>query len=130
MEQVLCVVQDEVARRIASPHGSKQYGILSVLLQAFYEITYVFQMPPHVFTPPPKINSAVLHLKRNNRQMPLEQREKLKAFVKLAFSSRRKQIKNNLKNIPNYQDMIQDHILTQRAEALSVDTFLNIYSII
>ena len=65
VEQVVCMLQKEVADRIAAPPGSKTYGILSVLLQAYYNIQYLFKVPPGVFTPPPKVMSAVIRLERN-----------------------------------------------------------------
>jgi len=65
VEQMVCMLQKEVAERIAAPHGNKTYGILSVLLQAYYDIEYLFKVPPGVFTPPPKVLSAVIRLKRN-----------------------------------------------------------------
>ena len=68
VNETVCMIQKEVAVRIASPPGSKDYGILSVLLQAYYHIEYLFTVPPQVFNPPPKVQSAVIRLRRNNRK--------------------------------------------------------------
>ncbi len=122
--QVVCMLQKEVADRIAEKPGSKTYGILSVLLQAYYNIDYLFKVPPGVFFPPPKVMSAVIRLTRNNR-LKLECDEVLfKVVVKQAFQNRRKTLRNALK-VLNLPASLLDHaLLDKRAEQLGVDEFI------
>ena len=95
--EVVCMIQKEVAERIAAPPGSKTYGILSVLLQAWYDIEYLFTVGEGAFIPPPKVKSAVIRLTRNDRT-DLGCDEKLfKSVVKTAFNQRRKTLRNSLK---------------------------------
>jgi 16S rRNA (adenine1518-N6/adenine1519-N6)-dimethyltransferase len=95
--EVVCMIQKEVAERIAAPPGSKTYGILSVLLQAWYDIEYLFTVGEGAFIPPPKVKSAVIRLKRNDR-IELGCDEILfKSVVKTAFNQRRKRLRNSLK---------------------------------
>jgi 16S rRNA (adenine1518-N6/adenine1519-N6)-dimethyltransferase len=122
--EVVGMLQKEVAQRLASPPGSRAYGILSVLLQAFYDIEYCFEVPPHVFLPPPKVDSAVIRLVRNEVK-ELECDEILfKKVVKIAFNQRRKMLRNALKPIlpPEFNTNIQ--MLDRRAETLSVADFV------
>jgi 16S rRNA (adenine1518-N6/adenine1519-N6)-dimethyltransferase len=122
--EVVCMLQKEVAERIASPPGSKVYGILSVLLQAFYDIKYQFKVDEHVFNPPPRVKSAVISLKRNNREK-LDCNEKFFfSVVKQGFNNRRKTLRNALKPIGLPEVMLTDAILDKRAEQLSVDDFI------
>lgn len=126
---VVCMIQKEVADRIKANHGNKTYGILSVLLQAFYDIDYLFTVGPKVFDPPPKVNSAVIHLKRNNRKQ-LDCNEQLFfKIVKLGFNQRRKTLRNSLKsillNLPT-----DDDIFNKRPEQLNVDQFIYLTNII
>lgn len=115
--------QKEVAKRIVSPPGNKDYGILSVLLQAYYNIEYLFDVPPHVFTPPPKVDSGVIRLVRNNVEK-LDCDEKLfKTVVKLAFNQRRKMLRNGLSSLAKGRD---HRLFTQRAEQLSVAEFVEL----
>jgi len=120
---VVGMVQKEVAERIREAPGSKVYGILSVLLQAFYDIEYLFTVSEHVFIPPPKVKSAVIRLTRNQREK-LDCDEKLfKQVVKMAFNQRRKVLGNALKPggfrvPPGYSG--------RRAEELSVDGFIDL----
>jgi 16S rRNA (adenine1518-N6/adenine1519-N6)-dimethyltransferase len=123
--ETVCMIQKEVALRIASPPGSKEYGILSVLLQAWYKIEYLFTVPPQVFIPPPKVNSAVIRLRRNNT-MELRCNEALfKKVVKTAFNQRRKTLRNSLKNILLNLDT-SEPIFQKRPEQLGVDEFVNL----
>ncbi len=120
--QCVGMVQKEVAERMAEPPGSRSYGILSVLLQAFYDIEYLFTVHENVFTPPPKVKSAVVRLKRNGiKELPCD--EKLFAkVVKATFNQRRKTIRNSLKSAGLLPD--EDHpFLTLRPEQLSVAQF-------
>lgn len=124
--EVVCMLQKEVAQRIASPKGNRDYGILSVLLQAFYDIEYLFDVPPDVFNPPPKVNSGVIRLVRNEVQN-LECDEKLFfRVVKQAFSTRRKTLRNCLKSMGLPEDMKEDPILDKRAEQLGVEEFVQL----
>lgn len=124
--EVVGMIQKEVADRLVSPPGNKTYGILSVLLQTFYTLEYVVTVPPQVFSPPPKVQSAVIRLQRNSRKtMPCDERAYFR-LVKQAFQNRRKTLRNALKPL-NLPESVQDlPILSQRAEQLSVDDFLSL----
>jgi 16S rRNA (adenine1518-N6/adenine1519-N6)-dimethyltransferase len=124
VRQVICMLQKEVADRIAEKEGSKTYGILSVLLQAFYNVEYLFKVPPGVFFPPPKVMSAVIRLTRNNRvQLPCSEVFFFRV-VKQAFQNRRKTLRNALKplNLPTQISALA--IMDLRAEQLSVEAFI------
>ena len=115
--------QKEVAERVASPPGSKKYGIISVLLQAYYNIEYLFTVDESVFDPPPKVKSGVIRLKRNEK-FKLDCNEKFfKQVVKQSFSQRRKTLRNSLKPLIGKSDF-DDQILTLRAEKLSLEDFV------
>ena len=116
--------QKEVAQRICEKEGSKTYGILSVLAQAFYDAEYLFTVPPSVFNPPPKVDSGVLRLKRKeNFTLPCDEKMLFKV-VKTAFQQRRKTLRNSLKSF-NISDKIkEDAIFGQRPEQLSVSQFI------
>ena len=122
--EVVCMIQKEVAERIAEKPGSKTYGILSVLLQAWYDIEYCFTVGPGAFAPPPKVHSAVIRLTRNGRT-DLGCDEKLfKQVVKTAFNQRRKTLRNALKPLlPDRQDL---PFMDLRAERLSVEDFVQL----
>ncbi|WCO01914.1 16S rRNA (adenine(1518)-N(6)/adenine(1519)-N(6))-dimethyltransferase RsmA [Psychroserpens ponticola] len=118
--------QKEVAARICSKEGSKVYGILSVLTQAFYEAEYLFTVPPTVFNPPPKIDSGVLRLKRKEN-FSLNCDEKLFfRVVKTAFQQRRKTLRNSLKTFNLSDNLKANVIFDKRPEQLSVDSFLEL----
>ena len=122
--EVVCMLQKEVARRIASPKGSKEYGILSVLLQAWYDIEYLFSVPPGVFNPPPKVNSGVIRLTRNKVQK-LDCNERLfQQVVKGGFGNRRKTLRNSLKSFQLTEEFKSHPILDKRAEQLDVADFV------
>ncbi|MES2733554.1 MAG: 16S rRNA (adenine(1518)-N(6)/adenine(1519)-N(6))-dimethyltransferase RsmA [Bacteroidota bacterium] len=124
--EVVCMLQKEVARRIASPPGNKEYGILSVFLQAYYDIEYNFTVPPHVFEPPPKVQSGVIRLRRNQVQS-LDCDEKLFfRLVKQGFNNRRKTLRNALKPMGPTEEMNQSPFLDKRAEQLSVADFVQL----
>lgn len=123
---IVCMLQKEVADRIASPPGNKTYGILSVLLQAFYDIEYLFKVPPGVFIPPPKVMSAVIRLKRNQRQQLDCNEAMFFKVVKQGFNNRRKTLRNALKNLNLAAEFSVLPIFNQRAEQLSVDEFVYI----
>ena len=124
--EVVCMLQEEVAQRICSKPGSRVYGILSVFLQAWYDIEYLFGVPPEVFNPPPKVHSAVIRLKRN-AVTELGCNEILfYKVIKQAFNQRRKMLRNSLKSFfPNQEDM-EASLLTMRPEQLSVSDFVNL----
>ena len=122
--QTVCMIQKEVADRIAEAPGTKTYGILSVLLQAWYDIEYVLSVGPGAFCPPPKVHSAVIRLKRNSRT-DLGCDEKLfKQVVKTAFNQRRKTLRNALKPLTKEGQDTSDPIFDLRAEKLSVEEFV------
>lgn len=120
------MLQKEVAERIASPHGNKTYGILSVFLQAYYDIDYLFTVEPHVFNPPPKVRSAVIRLKRNQTK-EIDCSEKLFfAVVKQGFNNRRKTLRNALKSFNLPPEVTANDVFNKRAEQLSVDDFIQL----
>ena len=124
--EVVCMIQKEVAERIAEPPGSKTYGILSVLLQAWYDIEYCFSVGPGAFAPPPKVQSAVIRLRRNTR-LSLGCDEKLfKQVVKTAFNQRRKTLRNALKPLLPEGADTSDPIFDLRAERLGVEDFVRL----
>lgn len=120
--------QKEVAQRICSPKGSKVYGILSVLTQAFYNAEYLFTVPPHVFNPPPKVDSGVLRLTRkDNYSLPCNETLFFKV-VKAAFNQRRKTLRNSLKTFNLAENLKANSIFGMRPEQLDVQDFIEITS--
>lgn len=122
--EVVCMLQKEVAERIAAPPGSKTYGILSVLLQAWYNIEYLFTVEPHMFIPPPKVRSAVIRLKRNTSTELGCDPALFKMVVKTAFNQRRKTLRNALKSLNLTPGTEMEELLDKRAERLSVADFV------
>jgi len=118
--------QKEVAQRIAEKEGSKVYGIMSVLTQAFYDVEYLFTVPPTVFNPPPKVDSGVIRLTRKeNFTLPVN--EKLfYTVVKTAFNQRRKTMRNSLKTLNLSDNLREDPIFAKRPEQLSVQEFISL----
>jgi 16S rRNA (adenine1518-N6/adenine1519-N6)-dimethyltransferase len=118
--------QKEVAERICEKKGSKTYGILSVLVQAFYHAEYLFTVDEHVFNPPPKVKSGVLRLTRKeNYTLPVD--EKLFfSVVKAGFNQRRKTLRNSLKTYITTQELKEDSIFDLRPEQLSVEQFIEL----
>jgi 16S rRNA (adenine1518-N6/adenine1519-N6)-dimethyltransferase len=128
--EVVGMFQKEVAERIAAGPGSKTYGILSVLLSAFYNIEYLFTVSEHVFNPPPKVKSAVIRLRRNN-VTSLECDEKFfVAVVKAGFNQRRKTLHNALKPLGLPLDALPEEFMRKRAEQLSVADFVLITKVL
>ena len=118
--------QKEVAERICEPPGSKKYGILSVLSQLYYETEYLFTVPPTVFNPPPKVDSAVIRLTRK-QNIDLDYDEALlKKVVKLSFQQRRKTLRNSLKTLNLPDNLREDSIFDLRPEKLSGDDFIHL----
>lgn len=121
------MIQKEVAERIASGPGSKAFGILSVLIQAWYKVEYLFTVDPHVFNPPPKVKSAVIRMTRNETT-ELGCDEKLfKQVVKTTFNQRRKTLRNSIKPILGKETpLLQEEIFNKRPEQLSVQQFIDL----
>jgi 16S rRNA (adenine1518-N6/adenine1519-N6)-dimethyltransferase len=123
VHQVVGMFQKEVAERIASGPGNRDYGILSVFMQAFYDIEYLFTVPEHVFTPPPRVKSGVIRCVRNDRQSLDCDEQQFKRVVKAGFNQRRKTLRNALKTLlpPNASAV---PFLDARAETLSWHDFV------
>ena len=125
---VVCMLQKEVAERLASPPGSKKYGILSVLLQAFYSIEYLFTVHEHVFNPPPRVKSGVIRLTRNEvKELSCDEKLFFR-LVKQGFNNRRKTLRNALKSLNLPVEQIDEKYLKSRAEQLSVSEWLDLTS--
>lgn len=122
--QVVCMIQKEVAERIAEKPGSKTYGILSVLLQAWYDIEYLFTVGPGCFAPPPKVHSAVIRLRRNGRTSLGCDEALFKKVVKTSFGQRRKTLRNSLKVLAPGAEFFADPVFDLRPERLSVEEFV------
>ncbi len=122
--EIVCMLQKEVAERIASPPGNKAYGILSVLLQAWYRIEYLFTVNEHVFIPPPKVKSAVIRLTRNETTDLGCDPKAFKNIIKTAFNQRRENIEECAEVI-QFQSITQIRIIIdQRAEQLGVEDYI------
>ena len=121
------MIQKEVAERIASKPGCKAYGILSVLMQAWHDIEYLFTVPEHVFNPPPKVKSAVIKMTRNKTER-LGCNEKLfKTIVKTGFNQRRKTLRNSLRQLLGKKcELLEDPVFDKRPEQLSVKQFIDL----
>lgn len=124
VSEVICMVQLEVAQRIAAPPGSKTYGILSVLLQAWYNIHIAFEVGPGAFVPPPKVKSAVMHLRRNNVESLGCDEQLFRKVVKQAFNQRRKTLRNALQGLVSRE--ATHPLLEKRAEQLAIQDFVNL----
>jgi 16S rRNA (adenine1518-N6/adenine1519-N6)-dimethyltransferase len=133
------MIQKEVAERIAAAPGNKSYGILSVLIQAWYSVEYLFTVHEHVFNPPPKVKSAVIRMSRNSTTSLGCDEQLFKRLVKTTFNQRRKTLRNNIRPllgeldtqcakegfpIPDHSTLLQDPIFNQRPEQLSVQQFI------
>lgn len=126
--EVVCMIQKEVAERLAAGPGTKTYGILSVLLQAWYDIEYLFTVGEGAFVPPPKVKSAVIRLTRNDRATLACDEDLFKKVVKTTFNQRRKTIRNSLKPILASFQTLPSYIpyLDARPEQLSVEEFVEL----
>ena len=133
------MIQKEVAERIAAAPGNKSYGILSVLIQAWYSVEYLFTVHEHVFNPPPKVKSAVIRMTRNSTTSLGCDEQLFKRLVKTTFNQRRKTLRNNIRPLlgeldtqcakegfptPDHSTLLQDPIFNQRPEQLSVQQFI------
>jgi 16S rRNA (adenine1518-N6/adenine1519-N6)-dimethyltransferase len=114
--------QKEVAQRIASKPGSKIYGIMSVLTQAFYDVEYLFDVPPGCFNPPPKVMSAVIRLRHRQEAPVMKDERSFFVLVKAAFNQRRKTLRNAVRSLFT-DDTLKDEIFNKRAEQLSIKDF-------
>lgn len=126
------MIQKEVAERLAAGPGSKTYGILSVLIQAWYDVEYLFTVPPGVFNPPPKVQSAVVRMRRNGiSALPCAEKD-FRTLVKNAFGTRRKTLRNCLRQLINdwcptrAAEILADPLFDHRAEQLSVQEFIDL----
>lgn len=130
VSQIVGMFQKEVAERIASEPGSKEYGILSVLIQAYYNVDYLFTVPPGVFNPPPKVKSGVIKAVRRTDDVFKGVNPSLfKSIVKMAFNQRRKTLRNGLRSYLR-TDIINNPVFDLRAERLSVDDFVELTRLI
>ena len=129
VKEVVCMIQKEVAQRIVNKAGTKEYGILSVFLQAYFDIEYLFTVDENVFLPPPKVKSAVIRLKRNNREnLPCDEKF-FRQIVKESFNLRRKMLRNSLGKYFTGQEN-EKKFLTLRPEQLSVDDFVELTNLL
>ena len=128
------MLQEEVARRIASPPGSKEYGILSVLFALFADVEIVMRLPPRAFSPPPKVSSAVLRIRfRESAHAEVADVEDFERFLQTAFKRRRRTLENNLQD--SYANLKENLRLlniagSRRAETLSVGDFARLYTVL
>lgn len=123
--QITGMFQKEMARRVASKECSREYGIISVLIQCYYEVHYLFDVPPSSFSPPPNVMSGVIHLKRReNPLIPLMYQREFKMIVKTGFNQRRKTMRNSLRSLFRTNDNMTDPLFDKRPEQLSVEAFL------
>ena len=129
ISEVVCMVQKEVAERISAVPGTKTYGILSVLLQAYYRIEFLFKVTPKVFFPQPKVNSAVIRLTRNSISKLDCDESLFFQIVKACFNQRRKTIKNSIRKITENK-LLQSDLLLKRPEQLNVEQFVSLTKIV
>ena len=125
VEGKLGMFQKEVAQRIASKPGNKVYGILSVLVQAFFEVDYLFEVHEQCFTPPPKVKSAVIRLTPKAEPLQIHNEKQFFLLVKTAFNQRRKTLRNAVRNL-FVEEMLKKPIFDKRAEQLSVTDFVEL----
>ena len=129
--EVVGMFQKEVAERLVAPPGTRKTGILSVLLQTWYDCEYLFTVDKEVFDPPPKVQSGVIRLKRNKRKKLEVDEQDFKRIIKLAFNQRRKTLRNSLKSVLNETDIdTSDPFFTKRPEQLSVEEFIGLVKLL
>lgn len=119
---IIGMFQKEVAQRVAAKEGSKIYGVISVLMQAYYDVEYLFDVSNQSFTPPPKVQSGVIRLKRKKELIKVKSDRAFVVLVKTAFNQRRKTLRNSVK-AQFTPEVLQDDIFNKRAEALTVNDF-------
>ena len=122
VERVVGMFQKEVAQRIAAKEGNKTYGVLSVLVQAFFDTEYLFEVSENSFNPPPKVKSAVIRLMPRAERLNLKDEKHFFLLVKTAFNQRRKTLRNAVKSLFD-ENTLKDDIFNKRAEQLSVKDF-------
>ncbi len=127
VDEVIGMFQKEVAQRVASKEGNKTYGILSVLIQAYFKVEYLFDVHENCFTPPPKVKSGVIRLTNLNNPFGIENTNKFLKVVKAAFGQRRKTLRNALKPMLNAEQLGAE-VFNLRAEQLSVSDFVKLYN--
>lgn len=122
VEQVVGMFQKEVAQRVAAKEGSKTYGVISVLVQAFFKVEYLFEVSERSFTPPPKVKSAVIRLLPLEKLVDMKDEQSFFKLVKTAFNQRRKTLRNAVKGLFE-PEILKQEIFNKRAEQLSVEQF-------
>ena len=127
--EMVGMFQKEMADRIVAPHGSKTYGVISVLTQALYEGESLFDIPPSSFDPPPKVNSSVIRLVRK-KEKPNVDYKRLRTVVKTGFNQRRKMLRNTMKPMIEDPKLLEDPIFTKRPEQLSLEAFVDLTNMI
>ncbi|MBL7691679.1 MAG: ribosomal RNA small subunit methyltransferase A [Flavipsychrobacter sp.] len=127
VDEVIGMFQKEVALRVACGPGSKVYGILSVLMQAFFKVEYLVDVHENCFTPPPKVKSGVLRFTNQKNPFGIENKRRFIVLVKAAFNQRRKTLRNALKGTIPTERMTDDPVFDKRAEQLSVADFVTLY---
>lgn len=127
--EMVGMFQKEVAKRITAPPGSKRYGIISVLAQAWYNTEYLFELGPESFSPPPKVDSAVIRLRRNKTSKLACDEKRFTSLVKMAFAQRRKTLRNALKGLIVSDEIRAKPIFAKRAEQLSLEEFIELTNI-
>jgi 16S rRNA (adenine1518-N6/adenine1519-N6)-dimethyltransferase len=126
VSEMVGMFQKEVAQRVAAKEGNKTYGILSVLIQAYYTVEYLFDVPASAFNPPPKVVSGVIRLSRTGNPYQIANRKNFARLVKAGFNQRRKTLRNALKGtLP--PEALKAEIFSKRAEQLSVSDFVSLY---
>lgn len=128
VDEVIGMFQKEVALRVAAKEGNKAYGILSVLIQAFFKVEYLFDVHENCFTPPPKVKSGVIRLSNAQNPYGIDDRKTFTRIVKAAFGQRRKMLRNALKGTFSAA-ILEDALFTKRAEQLSVADFVGLYQL-
>ncbi len=125
VECMIGMFQKEVAQRLAAKEGSKIYGVTSVLTQAFFDVTYLFEVDQNSFNPPPKVMSAVIKLAPRKKGLPMRSERSLRLLVKAAFNQRRKTLRNAVRSLFD-ENELGDEFFTQRVEQLSVAQFATV----
>lgn len=121
------MIQKEVGERLAAKPGTKAYGILGILIQVWYDVEYLFTVDENVFSPPPKVKSAVVRMVRNNRESMECNEELFKKIVKGTFNQRRKKLRNSIQQIVGKESpLLADPVLDKRPEQLSIDDFIEL----
>jgi len=119
---VIGMFQKEVAQRVAAKEGSKTYGIISILIQYYYDVEYLFDVPPESFTPPPKVMSGVIRLTRKTSHHDIKSEKAFIQLVKMSFNQRRKMMRNAVKSL-FLPEILEDSFFNKRAEQVSIEEF-------